>query len=363
LGQEPQPTVAASSVPPDVRQIVLEMDSTVDVPSISNPFLAAPIMCGADGEIFFRTASSTAVADLIAVSRDGKKIISFSRNKINDILNPSPITFFTRGSEIYILVRGSTREGKTLTLRRPDGSTENQEVSSSREFIARFKADGTYLGAVALEMPFRPFQIGVFPSGDFLIAGATKDMQDTRVALVKSNGQFQRFVELKDDIRLRSQSDDETNASSSALPRTGKHFGDGFLEAAQISSIVSDGPNLLLVRTGQRVPVFSISPGGEAKAIRLDTPDGYNLWDLRTTRDLWIALYTHRLAEGAGVEFSSMAIDPKTGKALEVYSYPKFPGFGLACSDGIQFSFLVRDGDTLRIVKLISSHRASEKKP
>src|SRR6266700_17912 len=365
VGQERLSSVAPVAEKLNIRPTTLRVESTVDVPFVANPFIAAPVRCGPDGAIFFRTASSSAVGNLIAISHDGKLIGSFEVGKITDLINPSPITFFVTGSDVYMLVRSSGSESKAVTVRRPDGSTENQQMPSSlpRQFIARFKSDGTYRGAVLLDIPLTPWQIGAFTNGDFLVAGTTKNGLEARVALVKSSGQFNRFVDLKDDIRLRSESDSVTGTSTNSLPRVGKHFGEGFSEAIQGSTIIEDGRNLLLVRKGQRSPVFSVSPGGEAEAIQLNVPEGYNLWDIRAASNFWVALYMHRLPEeGTGVEFSSMAIDPKTGKVLEVYSYDRFPGFGLACTDGLEFSFVIRDDNKLKILKLISSRRSSSEK-
>jgi len=345
-------------------QTALEIESSVDVPSVSDPFISAPVMCGDDGAIFVRTATASAASDLISISRDGSTTTSFNASKMSDMVNPSATTFFVRGTDVYLLVRGSAGESETLALRRPDGSLETQLSSPTRQFVAHFKKDGTYIGATALDIPFRPLQVGAFPNGDFLIAGTTKDLQETRVALVKGNGQFNRFVELADDIRLQSGplakgEDAEAHGSATSLPQTGKRFGEGFFDATQISVIVADGPHLLVVRKGQRVPVFSVSPSGQVEAVRLDTPEGYSLWDIKTTRDFWVALFTHRLQEGKGVEFSSMAIDRRTGKTLKQYYYSHFPGFGLACTDGSEFTFLIRDATQLKIVRLTSSNRPS----
>lgn len=363
FGQEsPPPAVAPQPEKPRVTRTALEVESITDIPFVTSPFIAAPVVCGGDRSIFVRTASSGAVGNLIAISSDGKWTTSFDLNKMTDIVDPSATTFFVRDVEVYLLVRGSLLEGELRRLRRPDGSLETQPLhSDTRYYVAHFKSDGTYMGAVSLDIPMVPLQIGVFQNGDFLIAGTTKDRQQARVALVKSNGQFDRFIELKDDIRIREEAD-PTGADPAALPRIGKRFGEGFADAVRVSTIIGDGRNLLLVRKGQNSPVFSISAGGKVESTRLNVPDGYRLWDIRTTRDFWVALYMHRISDAAGVEFSSMAIEPNTGKVLEAYSYERFPGFGLACTDGIEFSFLIRDDNKLRVLKLISSHRSSSRK-
>ena len=363
LSQEPSSQVTAS-VPQQIqrRPTALKAESAVDVLFATNPFIVAPIMCGTDGTIFVRTATSNSVGNLLAITSDGKFTTSFDISKVTDIMNPSPTTFFVRDSDVYMLARGSMPEDKILALKRPDGSTENQRIYASQHFIMRFKRDGSYAGAIPLDLPLVPLQVGVFPDGEFLIAGTTKDRQEARIALASSSGQFSRLIELKDDIRLRSELEDTGRSSPTSLPRTGARFGEGFSEAIQTSSIISDGRNLLLVRKGQKAPVFSISPGGDVKAIHLNVPQGYSLWDIRTTPNLWVALYMHRISDAQGVEFSSMAIHPDTGEILESYAYDRFPGFGFACTDGIEFSFLVRENNKLKILKLLSSHTFSSNK-
>lgn len=360
FGQEPRSSAADSTLQKEkqpVKTTALKVESVTDISFPLNPFIVAPVVCGEEGTILVRTTASGGVGDLTAISKDGKWVKSFDLTKMTDIVRPSARAFFVRDSDVYMLVHGSSLESEVRTVRRPDGSTEKQVVPDrTLYFVAHFKQDGSYRGAVSLDIPILALQIGVFPTGDFLIAGTTKDMQETRIALVNANGQFNRYVELKDDIRLQRDTN-TTGTDPSSLPNRGKRFGEGFNEAAQISSIVADGRSLLLVRKGQQIPVFSISAGGEVENIRLDVPEGYQLWDIRPTPNFWVALFVHRISDTAGVEFVSMAMQPNTGKVLQSYSYERFPGFGLACTDGTEFSFLIRDDNQLKILKLISSGR------
>src|SRR5258707_12359893 len=85
FGQEPSPPAAAPVAESlDIRSTALKVESTVDVPFVANPFIVAPVVCGPDGVIFVRTASSSAVGNLIAISSDGKWTTSFEASKITD---------------------------------------------------------------------------------------------------------------------------------------------------------------------------------------------------------------------------------------------------------------------------------------
>lgn len=115
---------------------------------------------------------------------------------------------------------------------------------------------------------------------------------------------------------------------------------------------------LAIGEKGQKTPVFSVAPGGEVQAVNLEVPDGYSLADLRTSRNTWIALFTHRISDTQGVEFQTYSLDPQSGNAIERYSYPKFLGFGLACVHDTELVFLTRENDRLMLVKVAPS-RAS----
>jgi len=308
-------------------------------------------------------ATYGAVADLVSISSDGKDVVRFERARMSDVPQPVPGAFFATGSDVYLLTRSVVPTSETRKLRDPTGSVKDVPLTRSQYVIAHFKSDGSYIGAIPLDIPFTPLQLGVFIDGGFLVAGVAKDANEPKIALVRSNGQFHRFVDLQGDIQLRSdQSGSEREPPSTSLPRVGKRFGEGFSDSLHNSAIVPYGRNLLLLRSGQDTPVFSISPGGSAEAVHLEAPEGYKLWALKTVANEWTALYTRRISDTEGVEFATFALEPTTGKAIARYTYPKFLGFAMACADGVEFSFLVRENEKLKIVKLLSTRRSSSKK-
>jgi hypothetical protein len=63
---------------------------------------------------------------------------------------------------------------------------------------------------------------------------------------------------------------------------------------------------------------------------------------------------THHLDEGTGNVFSLYAFDPETGVPLREYFSPRDLGYGLACTDGNEFTFVMVDAErkSLKLLKL-----------
>lgn len=100
-------------------------------------------------------------------------------------------------------------------------------------------------------------------------------------------------------------------------------------------------------------------------AITSDVPSGFTLYDLRASQNMWVALFTHPHSDdpkNVAVDIETYALDPVSGKAVARYVYPGFMGFGLACSDGVDFTVLERPSDKLELVKLVPAHASSSEK-
>jgi dipeptidyl aminopeptidase/acylaminoacyl peptidase len=196
-------------------------------------------------------------------------------------------------------------------------------------------------------------QFGAFAHGDFFFAGAIQGTGEPRAALVKSTGQFNRFLELPGDIHARSESSKPVGDDLS-LPRKADKYEDTLEFALGFSMVIPDGPNLLLVRPGQQSPVFSVSPGGAVQPVPVQVPEGFQLFDLKVARNEWIATYTRPSKDPhiKGLESALYAINKTTGKLLAQYTFPPTLGVALTCSDGNTFTVLTREDDKLQLVSL-----------
>jgi hypothetical protein len=180
------------------QKVVLNEVSTVQIPSMPAKSIVAPVFCTQDGGILLRLAMpDTGLEDPVSVSGDGKVVIRFGSDKVNDISRPVLLSTFLIDKNLYVLTKGSIPRGYETKWRTPSGAVVSQEASTSRLYIVRFELDGSYAGAVPLDIDFKPMHFGVFENGDFLVEGTDKSISESRVAIVGSNGQLIRFIELR----------------------------------------------------------------------------------------------------------------------------------------------------------------------
>lgn len=357
IAQEDSPSRNTAAEPVAVP---MEVASTVQVPSLPAESIALPLICSPEGTIFLQLAALNGVEDPMSISSDGKTVTHFDREKISDVPHSTPVQMFVGDTDLYMMVVTTSTLGRDVELRTPTGQVQHGQARRSNFFIVRFQRDGNYLGAVPLDLPFQPLHFGVFENGDFLVAGMDRH-REPHEALVSSAGQFERWVDIEGDVHLRSDSDaSKKQGDVMALPQSapGDDYFTGSLSGALYASqIIPDGPNLLLIRPGSPV-VFSISPGGEVRAQNLRVPREYKLSTIKVVRNMWIAEFTHDRADDRGWQFAAYAIDPVSGLPLKRFDYPRELGFGMACTDGTEFTF-VEGGETklLKLLKVVPSSR------
>lgn len=333
------------------KRVLLREISRVDVPSLPADSIVAPLMCDPEtGRIVFRMAMpETGVQDPLSVSSDEQTIVHFSREKINDIAHPLLITTFLSGPDLYVLTKGRTWLGYQTKWRTPKGDVQTEQDFNSTAFIAHFDKNGDYVGAVPLDIPFKPLQIGVFEDGDFLVAGAEVSTTEPRVAIVASNGQLRRMLELNGDVQEQKSNSSERIEGSAAPLRPGSSAdGRSLSDFVFGSQIVRDGSNLLLFRPSA-TPIFSISPSGEVRSTRLTVDGSYSIYAVKPARDSWIVEFIHDAPNSPAKEFSTYAFDRNTGKALREYFFPSDLGWGFACTNGNQFTFVMADTEKNRL--------------
>jgi len=101
-------------------------------------------------------------------------------------------------------------------------------------------------------------------------------------------------------------------------------------------------------------PVFSISPSGEVTVHKLKLDGQYRLYAIKPIRDSWIVELLHGVPGSVAQELSTYAFDPASGAPLREYFFPADLGWGLACADGDEFTFVMADvkTNTLKLIEL-----------
>ncbi len=351
--------------PFEVKETPLEVVSTLPVASIIGGAITPPIVCTSDNTMFLRllTRAGTQVLpvspDVVSISSDGKNVLRFGSDRVNDVPNAVTRGFFVNDDRIYLLVSSDSKvERKTAKLRRPDGSIEEQSIAVGKRdfYIASFQRNGAYIRAVRLDISFVPRQFGVFSNGDFLVAGRTDAWPpEPRVAIVSWNGQFSRFIEFEGDVRA--------DRPEFKTPESRDAFSGNLFFTLDLTRIVADGHNLILFRPFTQAPVFVVSPGGAVRPVRLKVARKLTLFNIQPAKTRWVAVYRESLGEGKGIRFHTYSIDPESGKPTETYIYENALGFGLACTDGTAFTFLKAADAGLTIINAMPASATPARNP
>ncbi len=121
-----------------------------------------------------------------------------------------------------------------------------------------------------------------------------------------------------------------------------------------MATIVADGRDLLMYRPGTHAPAFVVSEGGAVRDVKLNVRgDRLSLYSIKPAGGTWFAQYVSPAATKAeGVNVITYAIDPQTGKPLAAYRYPRGLGFGVACINGPDFTFVKETEGKVSLVKM-----------
>jgi hypothetical protein len=76
------------------------------------------------------------------------------------------------------------------------------------------------------------------------------------------------------------------------------------------------------------------------------------LENVKTAQAQLIVELTNHREDGTAEDFVAFAIDRQSGLPTSQYEYPQDLGFGMACTDGVDFTFLAVDPES-KGVKLI----------
>lgn len=279
--------------------------------------------CDNDGNVYSSIFGSNGL-DIAGFTEDGIRV--FSASAITDVPEASINRFFITDSGVEVLVTGIENVKKKIVTDTIAGTDQKvQRVKKEGDtvyYIARFAKDGTYKSAVELDIPrLVPYQIGAFPSGNYILAGI-KDDTEPLLFLVNSSGQAVKLLELPGDIAEGSKALQTFFSSDRGSDPTPVSV------AAMFASILSYRDKVLFVRTGMNPIVYEIRDGGEIRAIKLHLPSGYSIGNILQSDNKWMVelqkgpLFRAADAESEGereTERNFVEIDPENGKVLRQY--------------------------------------------
>ncbi len=268
--------------------------------------------CDASGNPYVRVDRIMPPGSTEVLKFEQNGIVTFETSKISDIVEPRWIADFASDSRLYILVDGDSRT-EQHTKKTEDGKNEVywDTKGEPRYYIAQFDPDGSYKGALKLDLPFRPTRLSGFTSGNFLTAGID-EKQILHVALLDAGGQLLRYIEFPKEKQVSAEKTISRSFGLAASPD---------LASTMLSGLASFFPyqgNVLYVRGRSGALIYEITAGGEAQAVKIKTPEGYRIEYLLPSDRNWFVVSAE---QGGFTDTKSVIyeVNPSSGELLRRY--------------------------------------------
>jgi hypothetical protein len=297
----------------------IELEKTITTQLLA-PGRYSHFRCDSDSNVYLRVYEGGRLSPVVRVSADGKTTTTFSLPSTHDL---------TAIQDFWVASNG---EVSVLGEKAPDEG-----------YILFFDADGQYRNAVRLEVPIRPNQIAVFPSGDLLVAGREPSHHEPHkslansspfVGIFNSRGQLLKRIQLRKDVKPRPKQPGRADLK--------------YAETVVGSTTESDGSgNVYFIRKAADGPVYAVSPSGViAKTIRLSPPKGAVLSTVKVAGDRLAAEFFRNTADDSQVEsVITQIVDLGSSKKLAEYSSVPPLGPDFACYQPDSFTFLFTDNN------------------
>jgi hypothetical protein len=274
---------------------------------------------------------------VVRISADGKHATQYSLNGVPGLEKGGILDF------------GAAAHGNVFLL-----ATDLSQPAGF--YVLRFDEAGGFVSKTRLQPGIRPNQLAVFSSGELLVSGRehrdTPSVSATGSAITgifDFNGQLLRKVEMPGDIKPKTGplSAEEAAAAEQDYSRA--------LTFSMAAS--SNDGRIYLMRFGpDYAPVFSISPIGEARPVKVRFPKGTYLNSIKLDGNRLLTMFVRKedpkQARIDEIIFSVWDLD--SGEELEeFYDVSPLVGVALACYQRDVFTFVRTDerGDHLELVK------------
>ena len=296
---------------------------TYDVEFVPDPRLSVPFQetgypaifaqgCDSHGNPYVQVNRILPPNSVQVLKFDPDGLVTFETNKITDVVEPKWVSDFISDSELYLLVEGDTRT-EQKTKKTDDGKDEVywDKTGEPKYYIAQFDSDGSYKGAIKLDLPFVPKKLSGFKSGNFLAAGL--DAQHVpHVALLDARGQWLRDIDFPKEKQEAAEKTSERALGTTAPP----DFASMIL--SELTSFFPYQGNVLYVRGRTGAPIYEVRAGGDASPVKIKAPDGYSVEYLLPSDRNWFVVSTEQ-GKFTGAKSRIYEVNPSTGEVIARY--------------------------------------------
>jgi len=336
-------TKDAPKAPPPIFEIKLSEDSDLgSIPWAKGWPAPGEGGCDADGNLYvWKWPPGQGLVGFTA-----KGVVTFLSGQMPDIPTPLAHAGFVSKSAIYVGVDGienpeqhnekdEDQEGHEVTLTKTTGERH--------QYIAQFDKDGTYKGAIKLDLPFYVSTFAAFESGTFVAQGLDEN-KIPRIALLDSDGQLIRYLQLEKDISAVSE------VPTKELKFGGDNAGAGVL--AMFSEFTPSDGKILFLRSLASMRVYEIQESGEVRVVKIKAPAGYDVEGLIATDKDWLIRFRKPNPDGAwsNAQHSLFEVNPANGELIREYRV-KAPDTGVSCFFNDEFLAVRNKDGKLTVVR------------
>jgi hypothetical protein len=319
LAQAHAATSPKQKLKPPLPVFEIALSEDADYPSLPWPKEwmqgnAVEISCIGDGNVYVLKPGQ----GVVALTPSG--IVSFLADKMTDIPHPST-TFIglnpaISASGISFRVTGiddTKVETTTSTDDAGHNHAEKNATNATIPYIARFDKDGTYEGAIKLDVPFVIYKFATFDSGVFIAQGMDQN-KVPRIALLDTSAQFMRYLDLRKDVSTsQSVSGDQVKCDECTADMDSVVFSGYFTPW--------NGKALLKREFTGSVRIYEIQESGNVRMVNIKAPEGYEISELIPSDRNWLLRFNKPDARGVRPDAfdSLLEVDPQNGEPLREY--------------------------------------------
>ncbi len=270
---------------------------------IASSAIKLPFVCTADGTVFVSFVNSVPAGvglptpppvlpllRLVSFSTTGKGQ-TFDLAQVTDLYISSELDHFVSESEVAFLVRAAREykpQKKTYAIKGGGQGEYTSNGAEQRQYILIFGRDGTYRRTIEAEdLPLRIENLGVFPSGTFLVFGYDAKDESPRLAMLKEDGTLLMPLEFKKGDVPESM----IGKAGGARP--------GVIAPAQF---LPEGRSIIIVQNESTFPLLEVGEGGAIEAIHPKVPQNSSIKALIPSDRNLYAIVTQPGADSASKE-------------------------------------------------------------
>jgi hypothetical protein len=276
--------------------------------------------CDSDGRLYLQF-----MGDPTAPAEDTKSVLRISKQAEVDA------TFALEVADL-----GERFSGRDYAIG-ADGQVSMLAETPEGHFVVQFDSEGKFRKTVQLEDRFRPFQLALFKSGGFLIAGTEtpKEIHPELgtipfTGIFDERGKFLKEVSFSDDKQFAS-------AAQKGDARYVAPQNKSTNRAVTLGEAVSgDDGNVYLLRWGSPAIVYVVSPGGEVvRRLTIDPGNG----DMRP-RSLFVSNGRVAIQFADSKKPLLVVANASSGVVEATYASSLDLGSGLACYTTSEVTFV-----------------------